>query len=85
MGVSVVFEGHACIDCTLVIANGDESGIPEELYDEWIGGIESGRLFELGHVVMACPDDCEGEYRTDPCDYCGSPLHGVRHPIAVLA
>lgn len=78
----VVFEGHACVDCVMAIANGDTSGI-EDL-EAWEKRVDSVALWKLGNVVVNCPEDCEGEFRTDDCDYCGDHLHGDRHPIAVL-
>lgn len=79
----VVFEGFACVDCTMIIANGDDSGIEDvEQHHQRIA--EQG-LYELGQVVMACDEDCEGHFSSSRCDYCGSYLAGDRHPIAVLA
>ena len=86
----VVFEGHACVNCVMVIANADTSGIED--FDRWESGVYATGLLERMSerygscsVYVACPEDCEGEYRTDECDYCGSALHGERHPIVVLA
>jgi hypothetical protein len=80
--VAVIYEGWACVDCVMLIANGDDSGIdnPMRKHQE----IASVGLDNLGHVVLACDGDCEGQFRTDSCDYCGTTLHGDRHPIAVL-
>ena len=81
--VAVVFEGHACTDCACIIANADDSGIADPAaHWERIGRTA---LYALGNVVMACPEDCNGEFRTDACDYCGETDHGDRHPIAVLS
>jgi hypothetical protein len=83
MSVSVVYEGFACSDCVMIIANDDWSGIASpELHDAQIAHVGLG---ELGHVVMAGDEGCEGEFSTARCDYCGSTLAGYRHPIAVLA
>lgn len=81
----VVFEGHACVDCMMVIANGDTSGMTDGQLLSWRVGVDSTGLYKLGNVVMACPEDCEGEFSHSACDYCGSGLAGDRHPIAVLA
>lgn len=81
----VVYEGHVCADCASAIASGDESGVPEDMYDEWLAGIEATTLFEVGAVVLACEEDCDGYFSYSPCDYCGSRLGGDRHPIAVLS
>lgn len=80
---TVVFEGLACVDCAVAIANGDTSGI-EDL-ERWEQGVLETALYELGTVVTNCPEECEGSFHTSPCSYCGSDLAGDRHPIAVLA
>lgn len=66
-----------------MIANDEWSGIedPMRKHQE----IAHIGLDKLGLIAMACEDDCEGEFRTDACDYCGTTLAGDRHPIAVLA
>lgn len=81
--MNVVYEGHACIDCVMLIANGDDSGIEEPMvkYQE----IAHVGLGKLGHVVMACDEDCEGYFSSSACDNCGTTLAGDRHPIVVLA
>lgn len=78
-----VYEGFACVDCTMLIANDDDSGIAEPMRKRQ--EIAHVGLGKLGHIVMACNEDCEGEFRTDACDYCGTTLAGDRHPIAVLS
>jgi len=78
----VIFEGQACVDCTLIIANDDGSGITDPAQHRQ--NIAHVGLGKLGGVVMACDDDCEGYFSWSPCDYCGSTLGGERHPIAVL-
>lgn len=84
MGVSVIAEGHACADCTMMIANGDSSGIED--YPAWETAVEAHNATDSGkyHVVMNCSEDCEGYFSTSPCDFCGSHLAGDRHPIAFL-
>lgn len=76
----IVFEGAVCIDCLMVIANDDWSGIANP--DEHRAAIEDTALCELGAVV---PGDMDtAYYGTEPCDYCATALHGDRYPIAVL-
>lgn len=81
--VDAVYEGFACVDCTMIIANDDDSGVLEPMRKRQ--EIAHVGLGKLGDVVMACDDDCEGSFRTNGCDYCGSTLAGDMHPIAVLA
>lgn len=83
MSARVVYEGFACPDCVQVIANDEWSGIADP--GQHLVNIDATGLAGLGHVVMACGEDCEGEFRTDACDYCGDTLAGDRHPLAVLA
>lgn len=81
----IVFKGHACIDCTMAIANGDFSSMTDYDVARWNERVAAIALYELGTVVMACDEDCEGYFSWSSCDYCGSSLGGDRHPIAVLA
>ena len=80
--VEVIFEGEACVDCVVFIANADTSGVQD--FETWWKGVQSIGLDRLGSVVVACEDDCEGWFGTSGCDYCGDHLHGDRHPIVVL-
>ena len=85
MAVEVVAEGLACEDCCSIIANNDDSGITDPV-SHWaaITHIDLSRGGRL-NVVMACGEGCEGQFSSQPCDYCGCGLDGKRHPIAVLA
>ncbi|MCV7174854.1 hypothetical protein [Mycolicibacterium sphagni] len=75
--------GLVCVDCAMIIANDDDSGISDATAHR--GAIARTNLSHNGRyqVVMACGDDCDGEFSTYPCDYCGDRLDGERHPIAV--
>jgi hypothetical protein len=71
----VIYEGDCCVDCVLLIANGDAS-------DAHAARVEAN--WPDGGLVLACPDECEGEFSSRECDCCGSRLAGERHPFAVL-
>ena len=63
-----------CVDCAMLIANGET---PEDnpefgLLPEWEGW----------HVVLDCPENCEGSFSWSSCEGCGSRLGGDRHPAA---
>lgn len=77
--------GLACVDCTMIIANDDDSGI--ENAAEHRENMRKKNLSENGkyQIVNACPENCDGEFSTYPCDVCGSRFDGQRHPIAVMS
>ncbi len=70
-----------CVVCTHLIANG-----------EYVDGTDAaeiaGKALETrwadAQLVMACGEDCDGEFGTRPCDGCGDELHGDRHPAVAL-
>ena len=66
-----VISGQACIDCTMMLANG--CGTDEER--------AHAETMETGWV-NACPDECEGFFSWRACDVCGTTLGGDRHPVA---
>jgi secreted PhoX family phosphatase len=89
--VSVEYEGKACVDCLMVIANGDLSGMTDKQRVEWETAVENndptfgGRLQV---VVTGNPDDEDGSsyfLNHGRCDYCGRTQGGDFHPIAFLA
>ena len=87
MSIETVFEGMACTDCALIIANGDASGMSEDDYAAWCERVEYVALGEHfnGDVVVTCDgDDCDALY-TSPCDHCDERAHGARHAIVVLS
>ena len=73
-------EGSVCVDCLMFLANGDT---PQELdeagTEKWVA--EFVRRTEGTHIFLAGPEDCEGWFSWSPCDACGSPLGGDRHPV----
>lgn len=84
-GMTVVRDDlQLCEDCVIVAVNGDVSGIES---DERIAAVEAG-LEALGPHLVPDFDSETGEgydeFRTVPCDCCGSKLYGSRHRFAVL-
>jgi hypothetical protein len=79
--LSESFDGSVCVDCVMVIANGDTSGISD--VGAWEAGVAALDACEGGRftVVLACDDQCEGWFSHSRCDYCGSTLGGERHPV----
>jgi hypothetical protein len=81
----VATTGLVCVDCAMVIANGDYSGIEDrEAWENRVahtGATENGKY----DIVMACPENCDGEFSSARCDFCGTAQDGERHPVAWLA
>ena len=86
--------GWACVDCLILLANGD---VPAEMtadeITEWQSRIDAstdGFNVTLGMLRDSheCPegtDECECETRTfswSACDVCGSNLGGERHAVS---
>jgi hypothetical protein len=76
--------GLVCIDCAMVIANGDTSGI-EDL-PAWEARVTKQNPTENGRydIVMSCSENCDGEFSTARCNYCGTTDDGERHPVAFM-
>jgi hypothetical protein len=64
-------DGWVCVDCTMMIANGDPSGIPDEYLADVMAGLDklSADAFITDHRI---------EFGTMACDCCGSRLAGGR-------
>lgn len=78
----VITDLSACVDCLMVIANG-EYPEDEERRDAIVAGEK--REYEAGWIwAYDCPEDCEGWFSMSPCDICRSPLGGDRHPVALI-
>lgn len=79
-GQEVQWEGKACPDCVMAIANGDDSGAgPEwswEKLDQHTQGIP-------GEGPLIVGDD-EPWFGRGPCDTCGSPYDGDFHRVVRL-
>ena len=81
--MQVIAEISVCVDCLIMIANGDVSGIDnEDRIAEVIAGMD--RLTTDGaHLVAGDSDD--GNFRWTPCECCGSELGGDRHAAVLLS
>lgn len=66
-----------CVDCTLLIANGDGPDGHAAKIHEHIGD-------DCRWLVMACDESCDGWFSSGSCEACGSPLGGERHYAAVI-
>lgn len=84
-GMEVAWEGKACPDCGMAIANGDDSGASDEWsWDKMGEGIS--KLPGDGHPIIDCPDCESGDhgFERGPCDLCGSPYDGNFHRAVTL-
>ena len=75
MTMQVKDEYRACLDCLLLVANGDGTDEHAEAMTKRIG--------PLAHLV--CGDsDQDDEFSWAPCECCGSRLGGSRHQLIML-
>lgn len=68
-----------CVDCLMVLMNGDSSGIP----DEQVQTIEHA-CSQHGNLVYVGDEDTDQTFSRSPCDCCRSPLGGSRHAFLQL-
>ena len=85
-----VWDGVACADCVVVIANRDYSGFDSgERLGEVLAGVSAaGDVWVScgGHGEGGCEcTDCEmcgcEHFSSSPCDVCGTTLAGERHAV----
>lgn len=69
-----------CVDCIVMIANGNDDGMDEDRSEEVCAAIEA-----LGGDVVCCGDDSNDAFSWAPCDCCGSYLGGSRHAAVILS
>jgi hypothetical protein len=75
----------ACVDCLMIVANDDASGMDDETEAKCRAGVSK---FD-GYLVCnfgSDEDSEEGirEFSSCGCDVCGSPLAGTFHRLALL-
>lgn len=75
------YDIEVCVDCAMMIANGDDSGIDNT--DAWYHAVMAKGMLRFD-VAMSCGDDCAGYFSKSACDYCGSRLAGDRHPAVLF-
>lgn len=81
----IVYRGMACADCASIIANDEDSGIPNPAAHREAMALHSD-ILPAGNIVVSC--DGEDEHRdisSVVCDTCGTRLAGHRCPIVILA
>ncbi len=78
-----VDSGAVCVDCVMMIANGDNSGIED--FQAWEKRVEDRNPTEDGRYeyILDSGDDAVF-FGTLPCDFCGDRLHGDRHAVGVF-
>jgi len=64
-----------CVDCAMVHANGDTSGVPEELLPAVLEGLNR-------YPFLAVGDECGFSWKA--CDACGSTLGGDRLEATII-
>lgn len=74
-------DGSVCIDCLMVIANGDTSGIDD--VDAWEKAVEGLNATEDGRYNIV-PVGEETFFGKGRCDFCGSRLAGDRHDVKFI-
>lgn len=83
-----IYDGlKVCIDCTMFIANGEVFDGTGDITAEHAAIMErewANADALLRDLVLACPENCEGEFSWHACDGCGSTLAGDRHPAVAL-
>lgn len=75
-------DGSVCVDCLMVIANGDTSGISD--VDKWSAAVESTNATENGRYRVVVTGD-ESYFSSSRCDYCSDPLAGDRIDVEFIA
>lgn len=76
------FEAGVCIDCLMMIANGDSSGIDD--FPAWESRVDSYDATEGGRWAVVPDSDGEQFFSWASCDYCGTCLGGDRFPVTFI-
>jgi hypothetical protein len=78
---TLVYELSACVDCLMLVANGDVPDDRPELDSEIDAYLQ---LKPNQHLVCSGGDSEDDEFSWSRCECCGSSLGGSRHQLAVL-
>lgn len=71
------YEGVACTDCILLVANGDPPDLPEEELKNYLERVKH----YCGELEVVPGGSDEEEFSWQQCDCCGTTLGGSRHQI----
>lgn len=74
-------KGDVCVDCLMVIANGDTSGIDD--LAGWELRVDAKNPTDNG-AYMVVPVGDETFFGRGACDYCGSTIAGDRHDVVFV-
>lgn len=74
----IKYEGHCCVDCLMVMANDDWTGIEDASRVE---EVREGFARLEGHAYAT--DDYD-EFSWSSCDVCGTRLGGARQSFVVI-
>jgi hypothetical protein len=91
-------ECKACVDCYMVLVNGDASGNSDDwneakyaetcnAYNITAGHFHTGEYSNCSHAGTECEDDCDcerTEFSWSGCDICGSHLGGTRYDVIMI-
>ncbi len=65
-----------CIDCLMIIANGETADWSEDQYADWAERVSHRWPFDqYDPATLGGEADC---FSQSECDYCGEPSHGDR-------
>lgn len=80
------YDIQVCSDCLMMIANGttgDYDGAPDDAeHDAAMDALWPDA--DGWDITPNCSEDCEGGFSWSPCEGCGSPLGGDRHPAVAM-
>ena len=66
-----------CVDCLMMIANGDDSGVADDEHADWSARFD--RFFSVNPTVVVTPDpDDDGYFTWNHCELCQRPTGGDR-------
>ncbi len=84
-GFDTIDDLAVCVDCAMLIANGEVTdGEGNDITAEHAERMREVWGDDAVHLVLTCPQNCDGWFFWSRCDGCGSALGGDRHPAAAL-